>query len=126
MPGFEYLSDQPGEAEPEELLDADRRPLPRWVAVVGVAIIALAVITILRNNSASHTQLAAPTPTPSPTLFPSFPSLHRSPVGLDVDSAVGSPILAGRALDTAVAGDTSWVLQPRALVAVSRGTPGEP
>jgi hypothetical protein len=122
MPGLEYQSDPPGDAGSDEVLDAGaRRPLPRWVALAAVAILALAVITVIRNNSAAHKQLAAPSP--SPTLFPSFPVLHRSPVGLDVDSAVGAPIHGGRTLDVAVTGETSWLLQPRALVAIVRNHP---
>ncbi len=118
MPGFEYLPDQPGEAEPEELLDAGgRRPLPRLVILAGVAIVALAVFTITRNNAASHNQLAAPTA--SPTLFPSLP-VHASPVGLGADSAVEPAINAGPTLDVAIAGETSWVLQPRGLVTIVR------
>ncbi|HZZ96996.1 MAG TPA: hypothetical protein VFE19_08275 [Jatrophihabitantaceae bacterium] len=118
MPGLDHQSDRPGDAGSEELLGAERRPLPRWAVLACVAVAAVAAITVTQNNSASHKQLV--TPSPSPTLFPSFPALHRAPVGLDVDSAVGAPVLAGPTLDVALAGDTSWVLQPHALVMIVR------
>lgn len=118
MPGIEFLPERPDEADGEELLGGSRRPVPRWVIAAGVAVIAVAavVVMVVRNDSA----------TPRQRVLPPIPSASRSipqvPIDVALNGDIGPALRvgAGPLLDVAIAGDTTWVLEPAIIYTVSR------
>jgi hypothetical protein len=118
VPGIEFLPDEPGRAEVEELLEsAPRHRLPRWLIAVVVALVAIAavIVTVGRGGgSAQHPPVAAP----SSSEAAATPSTRA-----EADDHLGAPLAVGGGrpvLDVAVAGETSWVLQARQLQSITR------
>jgi hypothetical protein len=109
MPGIEYLPDEPGRADDEELLAGPHHTIPRWAIVLGVALLGVAavVVTVTRQHSPSPRVPIAATRSAAPPSLPPVP-----------DNRVGAPLAVGRgrpALDVAIAGVTTWLLQAREL-----------
>lgn len=118
MPGIEFLPERPDEADGEELPRGRRQPVPRWLILLAVAVLCVAavIVTVVRNESG----------TPRERVLPPIASALRPTAQVPIDVAINGdvgPALrvgAGSLLDVAIAGDTTWVLEPAVIYTVTR------
>jgi hypothetical protein len=115
MPGIEFLPEQPADAGSVEVLDSgSRRSPPGWLVPLGlVAVAAAAAVVLLHQGSSAPGKPAAESPLPSASA--------QLPLGLTLADGLGDPLdaTAGRpALDVAIAGESTWVLQSQRIVGV--------
>jgi outer membrane protein assembly factor BamB len=114
MPGIEFLPEQPADAGSVEVLDTGpRRRPPRWLVPLGVAVVAVAAALVLLNQDSSPPSKPAASPSPSASV--------PLPLNLALADGLGEPLdgtVGAAALDVAVAGQSTWVLQPQRIVGI--------
>jgi hypothetical protein len=115
VPGIEFLSDEPSDDGPDEVLDPEsRRPLARWLFRGGiVAVVAALVVAIALRGDNMPSRPPASTGPSSAGEAPGSANL-----GEPLEAGVGRPVL-----DVAVSGATVWLLQSRSVQVVAANGP---